>query len=117
MSKNPMHFTSFEMNGETLHKSSNEPFIFTTDTNPSILTYYFSESGEFLEVGFTIPAADSPDLILFEASMDLQNNPSLSTLKKSKLPRSEMMMPKPFVLNDAVIVKKDILIMNNLSIP
>lgn len=117
LSKYPMHFTSFEMNGERLLKSSKEPFIFTTETNPLMLTYYFSESGEFLEVGFTIPASDSPDMILFEASLDLQNNPSLISLNKSKLPRSEMMMPKPFVLNDALIVKKDILLMNNQSIP
>ncbi len=117
LSKKPMHFTSFEMNGEKLHKHEKENYVFTTEKYPRILTYYFTEAGEFLELGFTIPLADSTDMILFEASFDLHTNPSLSPLNFSKLPRAEVMMPKPFVLNEAVIVKKDISIPDIPSVP
>ena len=117
LSKKPMHFTSFEMNGEKLHKHEKETYVFTTEKYPRILTYYFTEAGEFLELGFTIPLADSTDMILFEASFDLHTNPSLSPLNSSKLPRAEVMMPKPFVLNEAVIVKKDISIHDIPSVP
>jgi hypothetical protein len=117
LSKKPMHFTSFAMNGEKLHKHDNEPYVFTTEKNPRIFTYYFTEAGEFLELGFTFPLADSPDMILFESSLDLDTNPLLSTLNSSKLPRAKMMMPKPFVLNEAVIIKIDIPFQNNPSVP
>jgi hypothetical protein len=67
------------------------------------LTSYFVSDNNPLELSFTVKPDAKPELILFEASFDLMTNP-LFTIP----PRAENMMPRPFVLNDAVVLKKTI---------
>jgi hypothetical protein len=54
---------------------------------------------------FTVPKDQKTKLLLYEASNDLLEN-RLFTVPE----RSDHMIPKPFVLNDAVIITKEILI-------
>ena len=54
-----------------------------------------------LEIEFNVAASSVLDLDLMESSFDLMNNP-LFTMAK----RADWMMPTPFVLNDAVIIKQ-----------
>lgn len=56
-----------------------------------------------LEIEFNVAASSVLDLDLLESSFDLMNNPLFSIQK-----RANWMMPTPFVLNDAVIVKEKI---------
>lgn len=67
-----------------------------------ILGYYVVDN-EPLNLEFSVDPKTPLDLSLMESSFDLMSNP-LFDIKK----RSADMMPTPFVLNDAVIVKKKI---------
>jgi hypothetical protein len=67
-----------------------------------LLSYYVVDN-EPLELEFSVDPKTPLDLSLLEASFDLMSNP-LFDVKK----RSAAMMPAPFVLNDAVILKKRI---------
>lgn len=66
----------------------------------SIITYHLTDNEPLvLQVQFVKDSV--PKFILFESSYDLLKNVLFSVPS-----RNEDMMPKPFVLNDAVIVKK-----------
>ncbi len=67
------------------------------------LTSYYVSDNEPLELSFTVQPNATPELILYEASFDLMENSLFSIPARAK-----DMMPRPFVLNDAVIVKKTI---------
>jgi hypothetical protein len=45
---------------------------------------------------------------MFEASYDIFTNPLIQKLTGKLNSRSEIMMPMPFILNDAVVIKKKI---------
>jgi hypothetical protein len=67
-----------------------------------LLSYYVVDQLP-LEIEFSIAASSVLDLDLMESSFDLMNNPLFSMAK-----RADWMMPTPFVLNDAVIIKEKI---------
>ena len=67
-----------------------------------LLSYYVVDN-EPLILDFNINAATVFDMTLLESSFDLMQNP-LFNIKK----RANWMMPTPFVLNDAVAIKKTI---------
>ena len=67
-----------------------------------LLSYYVMDQLP-LEIEFSVSASRILDLNLMESSFDLMNNP-LFTMAK----RANWMMPTPFVLNDAVIIKQKI---------
>jgi hypothetical protein len=67
-----------------------------------ILGYYVVDN-EPLQLEFSIAKNAVLDMSLMEASFDLMNNPMFDIKK-----RDPKMMPTPFVLNDAVIIKKKI---------
>ena len=53
-----------------------------------------------LELEFSISTSDKLDMNFVESSFDLMTNPSFSMSK-----RRDWMIPTPFVLTDAIIVK------------
>lgn len=69
-----------------------------------ILSYYIVD-GIPLTLDFSVPKEQSIAIELYEASFDLLDNPLFRVPQ-----RPADMMPKPFVLNDAVITKKTITI-------
>jgi hypothetical protein len=56
-----------------------------------------------LEIEFSVAASSVLDLVVMESSFDLLSNPLFSMAK-----RANWMMPTPFVLNDAVVIKQKI---------
>lgn len=70
--------------------------------NRKIISYYIVDN-EPLELQFMISAKTPLDMELMESSFDLMSNPAYSMEK-----RKSWMMPMPFVLTDAVVVKKKI---------
>jgi hypothetical protein len=56
-----------------------------------------------LEVSYTISKELSPSFTLLEYSFDLMDNPWIEMK-----PRTPNMMPKPFVFNDALVIKQKI---------
>ena len=75
--------------------------VFTKNSN-KILSYYVVNNIP-LTLEFSIKSRYPLDLNLVESSFDLMNNPLFSMAK-----RREWMIPTPFVLTDAVIVKEKI---------
>ncbi|WP_243400346.1 M28 family peptidase [Flavobacterium alvei] len=67
-----------------------------------LLSYYVVDQLP-LEIEFSVATSSVLNLDLLESSFDLMNNP-LFTMAK----RADWMMPTPFVLNDAVIIKQKI---------
>lgn len=67
-----------------------------------LLSYYVVDQLP-LEIEFSVAASSVLDLDLMESSFDLMDNPLFSMAK-----RANWMMPTPFVLTDAVIIKQKI---------
>ena len=69
-----------------------------------LLTYYVSDQ-EALVLEFEIPEGEKSSFTIYEASYDLLTHPAFDIPA-----RSDHMIPKPFVLNDAIVVRKTITI-------
>ena len=76
-------------------KNKNDSFKISKGT---ILSYFLVAKDSILKVDFTIDKNSIPDISLIESSFDLQTNPLFKIQ-----PRTNEMMPMPFVTNDAVI--------------
>ena len=108
ISSNTLHFKGFSINGEVLSIKDNEKFIFTTEKRKHVLTYYFTKEDTVLDIKMILPKDEKPVFEFWETSYDLYNNQSVKEIKEKITPRSDFMMPKPFILNDAVVIKKRI---------
>lgn len=69
-------------------------------TDGKLLSYYVVDNIP-LELEFSIPTNQKLDLDLVESSFDLLTNPQFSVAK-----RKTWMIPTPFVLNDAVMIRQ-----------
>ena len=98
-------FHEFKINGMQVKKSEVNK-VFSKRISKKLFSYYVSNN-EPLELQITIPKDQNTELLLYEASYDLLGNDLLDVPD-----RYTNMIPKPFVLNDAVIVKKMIKINN-----
>jgi hypothetical protein len=67
-----------------------------------MLSYYVVDDIP-LELQFSISSSEKLDMNLVESSFDLMTNPQFSMAK-----RRNWMIPTPFVLTDAVIIKQKI---------
>ncbi|TDQ28451.1 M20/M25/M40 family metallo-hydrolase [Tenacibaculum caenipelagi] len=85
---------NFTVNGVSYDDSGK---AFTADKG-TLLVYQMANTDKALTLSFTIDKNIKPDLVLNEISNDLLSHPKF-TIK----PRSEVMMPMPFVINDAII--------------
>lgn len=94
-----MTFHNLKGNGASLlgQKGSRYP------RNGKKLLSYYAVDNQPLTLQFSIPKTTVLDMELLEASFDLMQNP-LFIMKK----RADWMIPTPFVLNDAIIVRKKI---------
>ncbi|TRX36710.1 M28 family peptidase [Flavobacterium restrictum] len=89
----------FKANGATVIGQKDTQLV---RKGKKILSYYVVNN-EPLELQFRINSSTVFDMDLMESSFDLVTNPLLN-LKK----RESWMMPTPFVLNDAVVIRKKI---------
>ena len=109
--KNNLTFKTFSIDGVDLAKKEGYDFVFRTGLKKSkrVLSHYIIGDDESLEVQFSIPKEEKISLTLYEVSYDLLENShfNMEPLYHVK-PRTNTMMPTPFVTNDAVIVKKQI---------
>jgi hypothetical protein len=67
----------------------------------SIISYYITDKDEKLHFKFTIGKSEIPELILYEASYDLIENPELRVKQ-----RPSDIIAMPFVLTDQIITVK-----------
>lgn len=100
-----VNFEEFEVNGLQGRPLTGEPgayHIFKNRWSDRLLTYY-AANRDTLELNFTVEQGILPEIMLYEASHDLLDNEDLQVDF-----RTAAMIPRPFVLNDAVVVKKTI---------
>lgn len=99
------HIDSLIVNNESL--KIKKPKLAIKPSVPDyrqILSYYLTEKDTVLNLSFNINSkAKLPKMYIKEASFDLLTNPNFKIT-----PRNEIMMPTPFVTNDAIIVEKQI---------
>ena len=77
-------------------------YAFQNTYRNRLFSYYVSDN-EPLTMEFSMPKDQTTKFELYESSFDLLNN------RHFKIPdRVPSMIPKPFILNDAVIIKKTI---------
>jgi len=106
LSLNEISFKSFVLNGEGLPKNEDDEFVLQSNNNSKrIFSYYFSNVDDHLNIEFSILKEQKPLFIIYETSFDL-----LESMHFNIKPRNENMMPTPFVNNDAIIVKKQIIL-------
>lgn len=79
--------------------------------NKRVLSYYVVANAP-LELQFSINKNVPLDMELLESSFDLLTNPTFGMAK-----RTALMMPKPFILTDAIILRKKIKPTPRLEIP
>ncbi|CAN0368417.1 unnamed protein product, partial [Ectocarpus sp. 4 AP-2014] len=96
ITKNKITLKQFKVNDALVHQGKNY-----TVKNGTFLIYHFSNADKEVALSFTIDKNTALDVVLNEVSYDLLTNPSFSIN-----PRSEEMMPMPFVTNDAIIISK-----------
>jgi hypothetical protein len=106
MANNTMHFLTFKINGVSLKKDQEHTVLFDTESRKSIFTYYFTKDNEVIDFEFSIPKGEIPSMILNEVSYDLFTNEELNVKPRN----NDSMFPTPFVINDATIVKKSIVL-------
>jgi hypothetical protein len=94
-----MVFHNMRANGATALEQKGSQFL---RKGRKIISYYVVDN-EPLELQFSIPKETVLDMSLMEASFDLMSNPLFGMEK-----RKPWMMPTPFVLNDAIVIKKKI---------
>lgn len=99
-SKTKNNFKKFSINGTEINTKIDSKFF--NNNSPRIATYHLVDN-EPLELSFSIHKDSIPHIKLLETSHDLLSN---TTLKIKK--RDDNMIPKPFVINDAIVVKNTV---------
>ncbi|HPW98453.1 MAG TPA: M20/M25/M40 family metallo-hydrolase [Flavobacterium sp.] len=107
--RNVNRYDVFVKNGITINsliangvKSIDFKSNIASKTSGKILSYYVVENIP-LELEFSIKANDKLDLELLESSFDLMSNTDFTITK-----RKSWMIPTPFVLTDAVIIRQKV---------
>lgn len=101
MAKNSIKFKEFKVNDEALKVKKNK-YVLEVE-NESLMTYYISEENEIIDLEFVVSKNQKFDLDVLEAKYDLYTNSNFNII-----PRSDEMMPMPFVLNDATVIKTNV---------
>ncbi len=96
-------FTSFNVNGLEIEKDATG-FVFNQRDFNRLFEYYVVDD-KFLELEFSVPKNQKTTLQFYDISFNLLNNELFRVPE-----RPANMIPKPFVINDAVMVKKTITI-------
>ena len=93
-------FKDFEVNGIAAYKQTEEGYAFEPGRRNRLFTHFVSDN-DSLHIKISVPKEQKTKLKLYESSFDLLTN-ELFTIPE----RTKEMIPKPFVLNDAVIISK-----------
>ncbi|WP_082422512.1 M28 family peptidase [Aquimarina longa] len=98
------NFNALKANGEVAldFKDSDKKTynVFTKRRNHNLLTYHINQN-QPLELQMQFHKDSLPKFILYESSYDLLKNEHFSIPARDK-----NMIPKPFIINDAILIKK-----------
>ena len=93
-------------NGQSLPLNNNENRASQKIKSKELVRYYVSDK-DSLEVSYEVSKDQKVSFTVMEYSFDLLDHPQFTITN-----RAENMMSKPFVVTDAIIVKKTIVIDN-----
>lgn len=96
-----INFKSLRFNGKSLSEDTSENGQ-AKRTNNRLIRYYIADN-DSLEVSFTVPKETNVTFTVLESSFDLLTNQQFTINKRPKY-----MMPKPFIVTDAIVVKRTI---------
>ena len=100
--KTPIQFKSLIINGEALKKEKENEFVFEVDKG-TVLSYFLTDKDELIDIEIIVEKDTEINLDILEIKFDLLENSNFSIT-----PRTSEMIPTPFVINDATIIKKNI---------
>jgi hypothetical protein len=92
-------FKSFTINGIEARIDDSTGNAFQYRFNNRMFSYYVTDN-EPLDMIFKVPLNQETNLQIYEATYDLLKNDLFTVLE-----RDENMIPKPFILNDAIVIK------------
>ncbi|MBW2961915.1 M20/M25/M40 family metallo-hydrolase [Mesonia aestuariivivens] len=96
-----VNFYNLKVNG--LDQDYDKKKIFYQDRDSEKLLTYYAIDRDTLSLDFEIKKGEIFDLKIYEASNDLLENKNFNINE-----RTQNMMPRPFVLNDAIITKQSL---------
>ena len=102
LTKTPIKFKSFKVNDEEIANTLKSNYLFSIEKG-TVLSYYRTSEDEIIDIEFEVDQDQKFDLDILEVKFDLFTNSEFTIT-----PRSEIMMPMPFVLNDATVIKTNI---------
>ncbi|MDN3665211.1 M28 family peptidase [Algibacter miyuki] len=97
-------FKAAKLNGVSIQVNNDTGLVFDNRKTNRLFSYYIS-NGDALDMQLTLPKTQKTTFTIYETSFDLLDSNYFKVPK-----RAENMIPKPFILNDAIIVKKSIII-------
>ena len=98
----PVLFKEMTINGVALKKKDNTEYVLALrEPGQTVVNFYFTTPDEALDIEFITDIVPLPNFTLYEIAFNLLEDPHFKVN-----PRLEDMMPMPFVINDATIIKK-----------
>ena len=98
-SENEISFTQMEFNGKSANMDDSNT-MYRGKPNSALINYFVSNNDP-LVVSFTVEKNAPISFKVMEYGFDLMDNPEFGIEK-----RTDYMMPKPFVMTDAIVVKR-----------
>ncbi len=98
----PINFKSFKVNDEALKNDSENEYVLQVDSG-TIMSYFITEENELIDLEFVVAENQQFDIDVLEAKYDLFTNNQFDIT-----PRTDEMIPTPFVLNDATVIKTNL---------
>ncbi len=102
LSKTPINFISFKVNDELLKTNPENSYALQV-SGGTIMSYFITEENEMIDLEFVVDKEQQFDIDVLEAKFDLFTNDQFNIT-----PRNNEMIPTPFVLNDATVIKTNI---------
>ena len=100
IAENTLHFKTFKVNDEPLKPKG--IYAIDTEKRKNILSYYFTEENEQLNIEFSFPVNEKPSILIYDIAYDLFTNPLIKVTPRN----NNKLFPTPFVVNDATIIKQ-----------
>jgi hypothetical protein len=100
--KDSISFFKMSVNGAEYDKplTDSDKMHHLSHKNTKICSYYLANGVDQLHLQLVVPKGQKTELELYDITFDLLENPAFKIE-----PRKKIMMPKPFVINDAVVLK------------
>ena len=95
-------FNAVKLNGVAIRDSEKTGLVFNKRKTNRLFSYYISDEDP-LDIQLILPKEQKTTFVIYETSFNLLEDENFRVPK-----RADNMIPKPFVLNDAVILKKSI---------